>query len=226
MQTETAAEPRKGHDPFPSSGVMDALFDMQTPGMSMSFLGPDGEKGATIEDPHVLLAELCEKVKETDPATEPWPEEDGKPVEFVQTDLVKEIGDALIEGIYRLAPLAQFRIHYVFRNVDNWKQNGRNVLGQMKKPSGLLKRYARADYIVLLHWPSWQAMNPMQRVALVYHELRHGDAEGKVRGHDFEGFFDELKLFGTDTYRDWQSLAEAADRGARVQHQFSFELEL
>jgi hypothetical protein len=95
----------------------------------------------------------------------------------------------------------------------------------MKRPAGLLKEYASADYIVLLNWLLWRALNPMQRVALVYHELRHGDVEGKVRAHDFEGFFDELKLFGTDTYRDWQELAEAADQGERVQHQFSLELE-
>lgn len=160
-----------------------------------------------------------------DPGTEPWPHEGDEPVEFVRSEVAEKVATSLIEGIYRLAPMAQFRIHYLFRNKDAWKKAGKTVFGEMKRPAGLLKEYASADYIVLLNWLLWRALNPMQRVALVYHELRHGDVEGKVRAHDFEGFFDELKLFGTDTYRDWQALAEAAGQGERVQHQFSLELE-
>ncbi len=218
----------RGSDPFAGPAgpaLMEAVSDLQMPGLEVSFSTP-GHEGATIADPLVLLAGLCVVAEESDPGTEPWPHEDGEPVEFVRSEVAEKIGLALIEGIFRLAPMAQFRIHYLFRNMDNWKKAGRTVLGEMKRPAGLLKEYAAADYIVVLNWPVWVVMNPMQRVALVYHELRHGDVEGKVRAHDFEGFFDELKLFGTDTYRDWQSLAEAAGRGESVHHQFSLELEL
>ncbi len=216
---------RGGVIDFPGPALMEAMSEMQMPGVEVSFSGPDGD-GAKIEDPHVLLADLCVVAQEEDPGAEPWPKgDDDEPAEFVKSEVAQKIGVALIEGIYRLAPLARFRIHYIFRNVDNWKKAGATVLGEMKRPAGLLKEYASADYIVVLNWLVWCAMTPMQRVALVYHELRHGDVEGKVRAHDFEGFFDELKLFGTDTYRDWQRLADAADTGARVHHQFSLDLE-
>lgn len=116
-----------------------------------------------------------------------------------------------------------FRIHYVLRN-KVWEKGGKIVLGEMKRPSGLLKNYSCADFIVLLNLEMWQAMNPMQRVALVYHELRHGDQEGKLAPHDFEGFFDELRLFGTATYEDWNALGQAATKGQDVRHQFSLSL--
>lgn len=216
---------KKPTDPFPGPALLDAAADLQQSGVSATFSGPGG-KGATISDPMETFLELCAVAAETDPATDPWPERGGEPEEFVLSELGRRIGDGMIEGVYRLAPLAQFRIDYLFRRKDNWKDKGRNVLGQMKRPSGLLKMYSRADYVLLLDYRAWLAMTPMQRVALVYHELRHGDAEGKIRGHDFEGFFDELKLFGTDTYRDWQALADAVDNGERVQHQYSLGLEL
>ncbi len=207
-----------------TTAVQDAMADLQKPGTSVELSGPDGE-GFRLEDPLKVCERLCEVAERVDPNTEPWPTDgDGDPIEYVKASVAAEIGQALTEDIVRLSHLRIFDIHYLFRHKETWESKGRTVYGQMKRPAGLLKSYAGCDFIVLLNWPVWQAMTPMQRVALVYHELRHGDVEGKVRGHDFEGFFDELALFGTDTYRDWNHLAKAVGQGADVRHQYSLDL--
>lgn len=199
-----------------------ALEDIQQSGHAVEITM--GDVRIKLPDPLKVAERLCEIAAEADPNTKPWPVEDGEPVEYVRSTVASDIAAGLMEGIARLGALRQFSIHYLFRNKETWESQGRDVLGQMKRPSGLLKEYASADYIVLLNWQAWQNMTPMQRVALVYHELRHGTPDGKVRGHDFEGFFDELALFGTDTYRDWNLLAKAVDKGEEVRHQYSLDL--
>lgn len=207
-----------------TTAVQDAMADLQQPGTSVELRGPNG-KGARLEDPLKVCEALCEIAEKVDPNTEPWPRDgEGEEVEYVSSGVGQEIGDGLIAGIARLAHLRAHEIHYVYRNKETWESKGRTVYGQMKRVTGLLRHYAEADFIVLLNWPIWRAMTPMQRVALVYHELRHGDSDGKVRGHDFEGFFDELSLFGTQTYRDWHALAQAVGRGEDVRHQYSLDL--
>lgn len=206
-----------------SQAIQDAIAEMQTPGLSIGMRGASG-RGGRIEDPAAVFARVAETAEIVDGATEPWPRTEGEPDEYVVSQHLSEIGSGMIGSIVRLAHLRMFRIHYVYRHKETWESKGRTVYGQMKKPSGLLKHFAEADYVVLVNWLVWKAMNPMQRVALVYHELRHGDPEGKVRGHDFEGFFDELALFGTETYRDWHTLAESVRKGRDVRHQYSLDL--
>lgn len=198
-----------------------AVADLQMPGSDVELTV--GDVRIKLPDPLEVAKQLCEVAADVDSATDPWPREEGEPVEYVRTHLAEKIGNELIRKIARLGHLRIFVIHYLFRNKESWESAGRSVLGQMKRPSGLLKEYASTDFIVLLNWQAWQNMTPMQRVALVYHELRHGNVEGKLEGHDFEGFFDELALFGTDTYRDWNLLAKAVDKGEEVRHQFSLD---
>lgn len=202
--------------------VRKAVANMQQPGVETSLSTSNGAT-VTLEDPRRVVEDLCEIAQEPDPGTDPWPYEGEDPVEFLPADNAQAIGEALIRRLRRFDHLHAYRIHYLFRN-KKWESKGKTVHGKMQRPTGLLKNYAEADFIVLLNWESWQACNPMQRVALVYHELRHGDAEGKTQGHDFEGFFDELELFGTGTYRDWNRLASAADNGTGVRHQYTLSL--
>jgi len=210
---------RKGKGANVHATLQEAAANLQQPGTSLT--GP----GIEIRDPLEVCKELCDVATRRDPIADPWPQTaDGEPEEYVKALVVQEIGEALMADIIRLSHLRRFTVHYLYRNKETWESKGRTVYGRMQRPSGLLRSYSEADFIVLINWPIWQAMTPMQRVALVYHELRHGDLEGKVRGHDFEGFFDELSLFGTDTYRDWNMLAKAVSKGAEVQHQYSLDL--
>ena len=208
-----------------STAVQEAIEDLQQPGSDLSLSSGDVE--VRFEDPRRVMEELCEIAARPDPGTKPWPQDNDEPAEYLPAENAQEIGKELISRIVRLRFLADFRIHYLFRNVKSWEKVGRTVFGDMSKPSGLLKNYAAADFIVRLNWQVWQALNPMQRVALVYHELRHGDeddAKPKLRGHDWEGFHDELKIFGTRTYEDWNALGRAVSEGAGFTHQFSLGL--
>lgn len=205
-----------------SKRVREAVAGLQQVGSSVELTV--GDVRLKLPDPLKVATELCEVAERVDENTDPWPQEDGEPVEYVRSTVAEEIGRGLMQGIARLGHLRIFVIHYLFRNKETWESAGKAVLGQMKRPSGLLKEYASADFIVLLNWQAWRNMTPMQRVALVYHELRHGEGDGKLCGHDFEGFFDELALFGTDTYRDWNLLAKAVDKGGDIRHQYSLDL--
>ncbi len=93
-------------------------------------------------DVPALIRELCAVSEDHDDATDPWPVDgDGEPQEFVPSAVAQKLGDALVNGIDRFYHLRLYRIHYVLRN-RKWESNGKVVLGQMKRPSGLLKNYA------------------------------------------------------------------------------------
>lgn len=98
--------------------------------------------------------------------------------------------------------------HLEFARVDFlWKEKGgssggKDVLGKAKKPSGELRHYSKADIIVVLsvdHCMSRRFQN-WQVLALLFHELRHtavnSNGELALQGHEFEGFLDELEIFG------------------------------
>lgn len=82
------------------------------------------------------------------------------------------------------------------------KSSGNEILGRLQKPTGLLWHFSQCDYVVWFaadHCRSRQFTN-WQMTALLYHELKYAaqDDNGNfaVRGHEFEGFVDEIKLFG------------------------------
>lgn len=209
------------------NGVMDAMANLQTPGADISFQAGDGPE-VHIDDPRRVVEELCVIAERPDPGTDPWPVDvNGEPRQYAPAENAKEIGKELIDRILLFNRLRTTHIHYLFRFAETWEKNGKTIFGQMKKPSGLLKEYAGCDFIVLLNWHVWLRLNPMQRVALVYHELSHGteeDGKPQIRPHDFEGFFHELALFGTRTYGDWNALATAVGEGREIMHQFSLGL--
>lgn len=207
--------------------VADDVAGLQIPGTEVEIHTPGGAR-VRLEDPREVVHELCEYATREDPPTDPWPVDgEGEPQEFVRSEVAEAIGEELIARLVRLAGLRDFTVHYLFRNKETWEKQGKTVFGEMKKTSGLFKEYAKADFVVLLNRNVWQRLNPMQRVALVYHELRHGgseDGKPKARPHDFEGFFDELEIFGTATYEDWNKLAQSTSEGRKVTHQFSLGL--
>jgi hypothetical protein len=87
-----------------------------------------------------------------------------------------------------------------------WKRDGGGgnfpVLAKLSKPSGLLYHYSDSNYVV------WFAANHLrqrnvtnwQMVSLMFHELKHTsiseNGQFGTRKHDFEGFYDELAIFG------------------------------
>lgn len=130
-------------------------------------------------------------------------EEDFDDGEFLNAeDAVAEFVSKLIEHFHdEFFHLEDAKIRF-FWKAKGGSSGGNNTLGKCQKPSGLLKHYADADYVIWFaadhlrsfHFTRWQML------ALVYHELRHTGLGEKgeyiVLGHHFEGFVDEIERFG------------------------------
>jgi hypothetical protein len=104
-------------------------------------------------------------------------------------------------GSVKFKHLADATVHFLWK-AKGGKSGGKLVLGKCKKPSGELKFYSDADFVILFsadHCHKLRLKN-YQILALLYHELCHTakDENGNFTtvGHEFEGFNDELRLFG------------------------------
>lgn len=122
--------------------------------------------------------------------------------DFIAAPDIERIGSALIA-----AHEATFG-HLQSREVAFlWKRKGGNAggkttLGKCQKPTGLLKHFAGADFVI------WVAadhcrdhrLTAYQVEALVYHELLHAgeDENGKavILPHDWTGFTGEVQQYG------------------------------
>ena len=209
--------------PGVAEAIQESVAAIQVPGTDVTIKA--GDREVTLKDPMGVCEELVPLADVLDP--DPWPHTDGEPDEFAVASAAAGIGSGLIEELVRLRHLRFHRIDYLMRNKKSWTSKGRTVFGKLKKPTGLVRWYSNADFVVLLNWEVWERLNPMQRIALIYHELRHAEIDegaASTRGHDFEGFFDELELFGTRTYEEWNRLAVATTQGGDIAHQYSLSL--
>jgi hypothetical protein len=123
---------------------------------------------------------------------------------------LREMYDALREHFHDefwfLAPAKVM----LFWKAKGGSGGGNITLGKCQKPSGLLRHYSTADFIIWLaadhlregKFTRWQVL------ALLYHEMRHTNYDGNgkfvIRGHEFEGFVDEIERFGP-----WRNNAKA-----------------
>lgn len=153
---------------------------------------------------------------------EEWPldEED----EYAEAALVGRIGSFLLRGCSKLK-LSPKHVVWLWRNREKWTSKGRTVRG------AALTLNTRARFltdgkkaVIEVNFQHWKTLNPQQRVLVVYHELRCLDAEGKTVAPDFEGFNDELEIFGTRTFREMVALETAVQRGAERELQYSLSL--
>jgi hypothetical protein len=134
---------------------------------------------------------------------------------------VRDIAQALIGDVSEHAPLDDVRVEYVFRDKAP-RSHGRLVLGRARKISGLAAWLAEAKHLNALAVPrpffvieishdTWGQLTPVQRRALVDHELCHcrvevdddGEAQLSIRGHDFEEFASVIRRNGL-----WASASE------------------
>ena len=102
--------------------------------------------------------------------------------------------------------------------------SGREAIGKVIRPAGLLRQISECDWIFVFAWEVWQGLAPWQKVSLVFHELLHTEVDAEkgtpaIRPHEFEGFFSELEVFGTSTFQEWELLSRAAARGSVVHAQ-------
>jgi hypothetical protein len=107
-------------------------------------------------------------------------------------DLARELIDLYHED------LADARIGLLMRDKAA-TSNGMTVLGKAKKLSADMRAYLPYDFIIWVAKDYWRILEPMQRRALLDHELCHlimDDDEPKIRGHDIEEFNAIIERYG------------------------------
>jgi hypothetical protein len=129
----------------------------------------------------------------------------------IGADLIKEYED--FYGIRHIEP----SIDYLWKQKGG-KDLGNRILGKVQRPTGELKFYSHADFIVWLAADHCFGYNRFQITAIIFHELLHifyNEAEVRLelRGHHFEGFPREVEIFGC--WRQNMVDMSAAFKGAR-----------
>lgn len=123
--------------------------------------------------------------------------------DFIEAPDLAELAEELCD-LYEEVGLhvPHWRIHYLWRR-EGSVSRGKAKMGYCKKPSGELRFYSNADFVVVLAADYVRAMQPnlKQVKALLFHELSHvgGPSEsGKptLLPHDAEVFYAELEHFG------------------------------
>ena len=69
---------------------------------------------------------------------------------------------------------------------------------------------------VVVNYQIFKLLNTRKKVRGIYKALRALDKNGVIIPNQFEGFYDELELFGTATNAEDQFLARAVEKGLQV----------
>jgi len=95
-------------------------------------------------------------------------------------------------------PLKEARIGVIMRS-EAPRTGGRIILGKAEKVSPKAQLYAPYDFIIWLSKDQYQLLAPLQREALIDHELCHCQWEAdaaSLRPHDVEEFTEILERYG------------------------------
>lgn len=136
-----------------------------------------------------------------------WDDDDKPTIDFVPANDLKRIAEQMISEYSEFSHLRNaFTVTYLWKR-DGGKIGGKATLGKCTKPSGLLKYFADTTFVI---WLAANHVNDMmltteQVRACTYHELSHaqvevdeeGEAKPVVAPHDFQGFNDEIRRFGS-----------------------------
>lgn len=126
------------------------------------------------------------------------------------------------------------RVAYLYTD-EPIRRQGRDLAGRVQTVGAVLGHFAKADFLAVLHRPTWALMTDAQRTALVDHLLcgcvgqadKDGEIRWGLRAPDFAEFREiverhglwqkDLKLFA-EAARPWMQqelpLAEAGTEGA------------
>lgn len=122
--------------------------------------------------------------------------------EFVDAPDITRIGSALISAYEATFGHLQSReIAWLWKRKGG-ASGGKATLGKCQKPTGLLRHFAGADFVIWLAADHCRdhRLTAHQVEALVYHELLHaGEDEGGkpvILPHDFTGFLREVREYG------------------------------
>lgn len=114
---------------------------------------------------------------------------------------LKEMAQKIISKKEILYHIAEYDYHIGYFYCDEAKRSqGKRILGQCIKVSGILSHYTDYDFIIVIYEPNISNFNDAQLQALLYHELLHIGEDYRIVKHDVNDFYSVLKEFGVD----WQ----------------------
>lgn len=147
------------------------------------------------------------------PSEQEFKDEGGFISDFLPADIVQQVARSLVADRPELEHIEEVTVAYLWRARGGTSQS-KVVMGKTQKPSGLLRHFSGVDFVIWLGADNCRErrMTVWELEALVYHELLHiapPDEDGviTIRGHEFEGFSDELR-----TYGDWHTEYQSAKR--------------
>lgn len=181
-------------------------------------------KSADILGPERAIEGLLQVMDIVPSMTVPkeWPG-DGN-AEYCESELLETMAGILIKGCPKLTINAHDVI-FLWRNKEKWTSGGKTVRGKAAKfPTRVAFLLEGRIAAVEINYHHFKAINPLQRILSLYHELRKLDAEGSIQPPDFAGFYDEFELFGARTFRENMELARVMEIGAQVTYQFQLPL--
>ena len=151
-------------------------------------------------------------------------------VPFSAATEVEQIAERLIDDRFAFLSELDVRIEYRFTSKIT-KKNGKVILGTARKITGLSAHWGNATdpfFAIIITELTWHKLKPLQKEALVDHELRHlyaeqdeesGEVVLSILGHDFEGFCEEIKRYGA-----WKSDVEQIIKASHeAPYQLSFD---
>lgn len=118
------------------------------------------------------------------------------------------------------------QVLFWWKNVKSWTKKGVPVRAIGRSLGGGERFLAGGSTaVVMANYQMFRIMNTQQRVAAIYHALRMLSKEGAVRPPQFEGYFDELELFGVGTFEHDALLIRAVEAGLQTQLPWSNRLQ-
>jgi len=125
--------------------------------------------------------------------------------DFMPAEALDALARELTRRHAELRPIGEYELKVLWKRGGGSK-GGRVILGKCKAPSGLLRFYSGADWMIWLASDHVRAhgFNAQQTEALLYHEMLHccveveGDRPPKITtvSHDIEAFNKEIERYG------------------------------
>ena len=171
--------------------------------------------GPVVRMPQALERELAQQHATETSTLYDIPGEASLDGEFTPAPDLEQIAQRLMLR-HQMKTQMDCHILYLWRDKGG-KSRGKPVYGRCTRPTGLLRHFSEADFVIWLAADHLREAGATEREveAVVYHELLHigEDEEGEVKlvDHEFTGFFSELRLYGT-TVRDLKPLVRLAQQ--------------
>lgn len=154
-----------------------------------------------------------------------WPGEADET--YREAPVVREIGVVLCRGMPNIEIHAA-DVMFLWKHAKTWTSRGRVIRSKEKSLSSFDRFLTDGQKAaVIVNFELFKTMNPLQKVFSVYQALRRLDAAGKLVPPHFEGFEDELRIFGGRVFRELVTLRTAAEAAKEREQSISaFQLSL